>query len=74
MSRKQSLKTALKSPEILHALGYLIGCPVGSWGETTQAWERLRAALPARDARSYTAEELVTAGLQVDHAGRYARR
>jgi hypothetical protein len=39
-----------------------------------EAGLRLREELPARELRSYSADDLIRAALTVDHAGRYQWR
>lgn len=78
-SRKQSLRTAVRlagtdGHPLCRAANYLVGCPAGGWAETAQARRQLVDDLPARDARSYTAEEFIAAVLTLDHADRYIRR
>jgi len=69
---KQSIKTALKRPEIRTALSALVGCPFGSWPQTAQAEQRLADELPKQ--RAYTRNELINAALTTDHADRYQWR
>lgn len=69
--RRQSIKQALRSTEIVRALSGLVGCPVGGWAETKQAMARIDDAIPIRSLRSYTASSLVEAAMRVDSAQRY---
>ncbi len=73
-TRRQSIKAALRDETIRRALSGLIGCPAGGWAETSQARRRLVDELPVRSLRSYSADELISAALELDHADRYQWR
>lgn len=76
----QTLKRALylarsgQDRELTLAAGALVGCPVGNWGETTQAMQRLREYLPLRQLREYSVDDFIEAAYVVDHADRYRPR
>ena len=74
MTRKQTLVGAVRDREIRIALNGIVGCPVGGWGETRQAVDRLRDAIPIRQYRAYTIAELIDHALCLDHADRYQWR
>lgn len=63
-----------KSKAHARAATALDGCPVGGWGETQQAFQRLEDDLPLRSMRAYTIAEFVAAAYTVDHADRYRTR
>ena len=75
--KKQSLKQALylietgESESLSRAACYLDGCPVGGWGETTQARRQIVDELPHRELRSYTVSEFIAAVYTVDDTDRY---
>lgn len=74
MTRRQSIGAALKSANIRRALGCLVGCPAGGWGETQQARRQVIEEIPHRELRSYSVDELISAALVLDHADRYRWR
>lgn len=76
---KQSLKQALRltripGTDMARAAHALDGCPVGGWGETDQAYRRIREYLPRRSERDYSLDEFVDAAYTIDHADRYRPR
>jgi hypothetical protein len=77
---KQTLSQAIhvaysaKSRELARAISFLDGCPVGGWGETTQARTMIAGALPLRGERRYTIEQFIVSAYSVDHADRYRTR
>lgn len=76
-ARRQSLRQALtqvRSGKIRVTRCGLDGCPVGGWGETRQAMDRIQAELPHRSLRTYTLTEIVDALYTVDGADRYRLR
>lgn len=58
-TNKQSIEQALRARKIRTALNQLVGCPVGGWGETDQAWRYLGDVVPWKTERDYTVAQLV---------------
>lgn len=74
--KKQTIAAAIHRANENHndmtrAALVLDGCPVGGWGETQQAMQRLRELLPSREARSYSVEDFIDAVYRIDAADRY---
>jgi hypothetical protein len=77
--RRQTLRTAVRHARteghpLCRAVNGLVGCPVGGWGETSQAMGRVREELPHRTERRYTVFDLIGRVLEEGPSGRYQRR
>jgi len=59
MAKQQTIEQALHSPSIRRAINELNGKPVGGWGETEQAMMAIHNAIPHREDRAYTTQELL---------------
>lgn len=75
----QTLKEAIRLVEsgnthMVRAATALNGCPVGGWGETTQAWNQMTDYLPRKDRRAYTARDFVIAVYDVTLSDRYSSK